>query len=267
MFLAGMLPFSPWRILALQPGGCALRASRNPWGRSARRAPFLKTASLGSAGNSFGAQRQAWAGASFRPQAWDRSPEAKFDISGWENVEPGRPLSTWFEILGRFAVHVPILFVLLAFMRWAETHYRTPDGEPTTDICELKWSIRPGRELYGHTPVVEFGPRARSRAPAHDWAEVVPRAGSRCVRHSWSLCRGLPAVFAGRPPSGLGRVHAREEPVSVRSGRSASRSGMRSRSLRAVLPASANCYRGTIANTAVAPKTLGDSRIGATTFP
>src|SRR5262245_38086953 len=50
--------------------------------------------------------------------------------------------------------------MLLAFMRWAATHYRTPAGEPTTEIGELKWSLRPVRELYGHTPVTEFGPKA-----------------------------------------------------------------------------------------------------------
>ena len=59
--------------------------------------------------------------------------------------------------------------VLLAFMQWAATHYRTPDGEPTSEIGELKWSIKPVRELYGHTPATEFGPRAaRRRASAHD---------------------------------------------------------------------------------------------------
>jgi uncharacterized protein (TIGR02996 family) len=50
--------------------------------------------------------------------------------------------------------------VLLAFMQWAMTHYRTPAGEPTSEIGELRWSLRPVRELYGHTPASEFGPRA-----------------------------------------------------------------------------------------------------------
>src|SRR5262249_52408045 len=50
--------------------------------------------------------------------------------------------------------------VLLAFMRWAATHYRNAAGEPTTEIGELKWSLRPVRELYGETLAAEFGPRA-----------------------------------------------------------------------------------------------------------
>jgi hypothetical protein len=50
--------------------------------------------------------------------------------------------------------------VLLGFLNWAATHYRTATGEPTTEIHELKWSIKPIRELYGHTPAVDFGPRS-----------------------------------------------------------------------------------------------------------
>ena len=50
--------------------------------------------------------------------------------------------------------------VLLAFLTWAETYYRTPDGRPTHEIVELKLSARPVRELYGHTPAKEFGPKA-----------------------------------------------------------------------------------------------------------
>ena len=50
--------------------------------------------------------------------------------------------------------------MLLAFMDWAATHYRTATGEPTTEIHELNWSLKPVRELYGTTPATEFGPRA-----------------------------------------------------------------------------------------------------------
>jgi hypothetical protein len=57
--------------------------------------------------------------------------------------------------------------VLLAFMDWAATHYRTPSGEPTTEIGELNLSLRPVRELYGTTPVAEFGPRALAAVRQH----------------------------------------------------------------------------------------------------
>jgi hypothetical protein len=57
--------------------------------------------------------------------------------------------------------------VLLAFMRWAVTHYRKPDGEPTTEVEELKRSLRPVRELYGNIPATEFGPRALAAVRQH----------------------------------------------------------------------------------------------------
>ena len=57
--------------------------------------------------------------------------------------------------------------MIRAFFRWAATHYRTPAGEPTTEIGELKWSLRPVRELYGHTPAREFGPRSLATVRQH----------------------------------------------------------------------------------------------------
>src|SRR5438309_2236016 len=54
------------------------------------------------------------------------------------------------------AANLTVSEVLLGFMQWAATHYRTPDGRPTTEIGELRQSVRPVRELYGHTPAGEF---------------------------------------------------------------------------------------------------------------
>jgi integrase len=54
--------------------------------------------------------------------------------------------------------------VLLAFLVWAEGHYRTPAGEPTTEVGELKRSLKPVRELYGATPAAEFGPKKLAAA-------------------------------------------------------------------------------------------------------
>lgn len=56
--------------------------------------------------------------------------------------------------------HQTVSEVLLAFLRWAEGYYRTPDGKPTHEIVELRLSVRPVRELYGHTVAAEFGPKA-----------------------------------------------------------------------------------------------------------
>ena len=50
--------------------------------------------------------------------------------------------------------------VLLAFWRHAERHYRRPDGTPTDELAQYRQTFRLVKELYGHTPATEFGPRA-----------------------------------------------------------------------------------------------------------
>jgi integrase len=50
--------------------------------------------------------------------------------------------------------------VLLAYWRYAEQYYRTPAGEPSSEIASLRKALRPVADLYGLTPAVEFGPRA-----------------------------------------------------------------------------------------------------------
>lgn len=50
--------------------------------------------------------------------------------------------------------------VLLAFWKYAEQHYRRPDGSPTFEISEYKQTFKALRPLYGHTPAAEFGPLA-----------------------------------------------------------------------------------------------------------
>jgi len=49
--------------------------------------------------------------------------------------------------------------VLLAFWKHAERHYRHPDGSPTTEIGELRLSLKPLKDLYGLAPAAEFGPK------------------------------------------------------------------------------------------------------------
>lgn len=50
--------------------------------------------------------------------------------------------------------------VLLAFYRHAEEHYRRVDGTTTQELVEYRQTFKPVRELHGHTPAAEFGPRA-----------------------------------------------------------------------------------------------------------
>jgi integrase len=55
---------------------------------------------------------------------------------------------------------VTVSEILVGFLKWAATHYRDPGGNPTSELNELKLSLRPVRDLYGTTPAAEFGPLA-----------------------------------------------------------------------------------------------------------
>lgn len=115
--------------------------------------------------------------------------------------------------------------VLLAFMDWAATHYRTPSGEPRTEIGELNLSLRPVRELYGTTPAAEFGPRALAAVRQHmiglGWCRtLINRRVDRIKRvFKWAVAEELVPVTAYqalRALAGLrkGRSEAREsDPV------------------------------------------------------
>jgi integrase len=50
--------------------------------------------------------------------------------------------------------------LLVAFLAHAQEHYRDPDGNATNEVDNLKAAVRPLKQLYGHTPVAEFGPLA-----------------------------------------------------------------------------------------------------------
>jgi integrase len=116
--------------------------------------------------------------------------------------------------------------VLLLFLDWASTHYRHPDGNPTTEIAELKRSLRPVRELYGHDPATEFGPKklaaVRQAMVEADWCRtLIDRRVERVKRaFRWATAEELVPVTvyeALRTLSGLqkGRTAAREsDPVT-----------------------------------------------------
>jgi integrase len=48
----------------------------------------------------------------------------------------------------------------LRYLRHSEQYYRHPDGTPTTELGEVKLSLRPFCHLYGHTLATDFGPLA-----------------------------------------------------------------------------------------------------------
>jgi integrase len=116
--------------------------------------------------------------------------------------------------------------VILGFWRHAQTHYRHPDGTPTTEVREIRHSLRPLRELYGATNAAEFGPKklaaVRQEMIRLGWCRtLINRRIDRVKRcFKWAASEELipVSVYQGlRTLAGLqaGRTTAREaEPVA-----------------------------------------------------
>jgi integrase len=115
--------------------------------------------------------------------------------------------------------------LLVAYLDHAERHYRTPDGQPTSEIYEVKVVIRALRELYADTPVPSFGPLC-VKVARQKWVND-GRSRSECNRRvaiikrifKWAVSEELasPLVYQGvASVTGLqkGRTIAREtDPV------------------------------------------------------
>jgi len=86
------------------------------------------------------------------------SPESRAEyarILAELNVSPNAP-----QVAGGSAADITVNELLLRFWRFAEGHYRRPDGSPTNELPQFRQTFRLVRELYGHTPAKEFGPLA-----------------------------------------------------------------------------------------------------------
>jgi integrase len=79
---------------------------------------------------------------------------------------------------------ITISEIILAFWRHAEEHYRHRDGTPTNELTDFRYSLKPLRELYGHTLAKDFGPLSLKAA-----REKMIDAG---------LCRGVVNQRIGR---------------------------------------------------------------------
>jgi integrase len=73
-------------------------------------------------------------------------------ISLWLNA--GRTLA----FLADSKADLTVIEVCAAFWQHAKTHYTRADGSPTQELANYKRVIAPLRELFGRTPVEEFGP-------------------------------------------------------------------------------------------------------------
>jgi integrase len=115
--------------------------------------------------------------------------------------------------------------VLVAYLDFAEQHYRDKEGNPTDEVRHLKATIRHVRELYGEAPTTEFGPLAlkavRQKFVELKWCRKTVNARVERIRRifKWAVAEELvpPSVHqALAAVSGLqrGRTPAREsEPV------------------------------------------------------
>ncbi|MCI0701613.1 MAG: tyrosine-type recombinase/integrase [Planctomycetia bacterium] len=115
--------------------------------------------------------------------------------------------------------------VMLAYVDFAEVHYRRADGTTTNELDEYKLVSKYVRELYGERPATEFGPLAlkavRQKFIDANWCRgfINQRIGRVKRVFKWAVAEELvpPAVFqalAAVPGLQRGRSKAREtEPV------------------------------------------------------
>ena len=115
--------------------------------------------------------------------------------------------------------------VLLRYWEFAESYY-SKDGQPTQELVDMKYALRPVRKLYGNTSARMFGPLALKAVRQHMIEVdnlsrgVINNRVNRIKRFwKWAVSEQLvpPSVYEGlRTVSGLryGRTEAREtEPV------------------------------------------------------
>ena len=119
--------------------------------------------------------------------------------------------------------HLSVAEVLHAFVEHAERYYRTPDGKPTSEVKEIKLSIRPVRELYGHILAAEFGPRSLAAVRHHmiglGWCRsLINKRTDRLKRaFKWAVAEELvtPSVYDApgchfRPPLRANRSEGKQ---------------------------------------------------------
>jgi integrase len=144
-------------------------------------------------------------------------------------AEYDRLIAEWL-LAGRQAEHVPggnaddltVSELCVQYLEWA-TGYYVKEGEPTSEVKNIKRAIRKLRGLYGHTPARDFGPLAL-KALRNQWIiDGLTRSGcnrltavvKRIFRWATEQELVMPSVFHGLAAvSGLrkGRSAAPDNP-------------------------------------------------------
>lgn len=152
-----------------------------------------------------------------------------FYLGPWKSkasrVEYDRLIGEWLaggrHLPQREAAAITVTEVAVAYLRFAEGYYVTPQGKPTGALDRVKAVLRTLREMYGRTPAAEFGPLAlqaiqgrlaaagKSRSYVNDVAGGIKRV------FKWAVAQQLipPAVhqaLTAVPGLRRGRTQARE---------------------------------------------------------
>ena len=92
--------------------------------------------------------------------------------------------------------------LIAGFWLHAERHYVHPDGKPTSELKDFRFSLRPLKRLYGHTAAKDFGPLAlkayRQALVDGSWLTEEEKAERRESGHKIGCCRGVANQRTGR---------------------------------------------------------------------
>jgi hypothetical protein len=77
-------------------------------------------------------------------------------IAEWQAADRGLPA----KVAERSATDLTINELLERYLPHIERHYRHADGTPTNELTDMKITLRPLKNLYGHTLARDFGPLA-----------------------------------------------------------------------------------------------------------
>jgi integrase len=91
-------------------------------------------------------------------------------IAEWQTADRRLPNAT-----GTSSPDLTINELLERYLPHAERHYRHGDGSPTSELCEVKTSLRRLRQLYGHTLASAFGPLSLKAIRNHFIRQPVTR--------------------------------------------------------------------------------------------
>ena len=91
--------------------------------------------------------------------------------SAASHKEYRRLTAEWLAAGGQLPVgnesELTIAELLKRYRKFAERYYRPRPGSRTNELSNIRYAVKPFREIYGHTPVAEFGPLALKALQHH----------------------------------------------------------------------------------------------------